>query len=303
MATLAANAGAYAFHDEISPLRDWRVAVVVCRAWPIAWYTTSVGNRRSVPSPGRHRGAEVGDVVDLMGVQRDPPGQVDLDLVGGRDRPHQVVPVTAGVLGHGQQSRDVVARVGVLGGQERVVEIELAHGNAVGPRRPFGRHPHLAAATEDSGTGCEQSAGEPGRGHLRPAGGEWQQRPRRRRRPAGSPPSLPHPPRPARSEANSASFQANCCSRGRASALLWARTSCSITGTYSRVPRWVPGAAGRATVVSRSGNQKWGCACSGSRRPRLRTLPRSVAPYRDSRRPGPQAASAGPDGPVTLRAW
>ena len=37
IATLAAKAGAYAFHDEMSPLRDWRVAVVVCSAWPMAW--------------------------------------------------------------------------------------------------------------------------------------------------------------------------------------------------------------------------------------------------------------------------
>ena len=49
-------------------------------------------------------------------------------------------------------------------------------------------------------------------------------------------------------------------------------------------------------MVSRSGNQKRGCACSGSRRPRLRTLPRSVAPYRDARCPGPPAGDPGPLG-------
>ena len=37
MAILPANAGAKAFQEEISPLRDWRVAVVVCSAWPMAW--------------------------------------------------------------------------------------------------------------------------------------------------------------------------------------------------------------------------------------------------------------------------
>jgi hypothetical protein len=36
IATFPAKAGANAFHDEIAPLRDWRVAVVVCSAWPIA---------------------------------------------------------------------------------------------------------------------------------------------------------------------------------------------------------------------------------------------------------------------------
>ena len=37
MAIFPANAGANAFHEEMSPLRDWRVAVVVCSAWPTAW--------------------------------------------------------------------------------------------------------------------------------------------------------------------------------------------------------------------------------------------------------------------------
>ena len=36
IAILPAKAGADAFQVEISPLRDCRVAVVVCSAWPIA---------------------------------------------------------------------------------------------------------------------------------------------------------------------------------------------------------------------------------------------------------------------------
>ena len=55
----------------------------------------------------------------------------------------------AGVLGDGEQRWDVVARVGVLGRQERVVEIELAHGDAVGPRSPFGLDMHPRRAAED----------------------------------------------------------------------------------------------------------------------------------------------------------
>ena len=100
----------------------------------------------------------MGDVVDLVGVQRDAPGEVDLDLVGGGDGPYQVVAAAAGVLGHGEEGRDVVARVGVLGGQERVVEIELPYGDAVGPGRPFGRDPGLATAAEDGRAGLEQVA-------------------------------------------------------------------------------------------------------------------------------------------------
>ena len=37
IAAFPAKAGADAFHVEISPLRDCRVAVVVWSAWPIAW--------------------------------------------------------------------------------------------------------------------------------------------------------------------------------------------------------------------------------------------------------------------------
>ncbi|CPU66340.1 Uncharacterised protein [Mycobacteroides abscessus] len=48
---MPANAGACAFHVEIWPLRDWRVAVVVCRACPIAWNTVSVSRPSSVPMP------------------------------------------------------------------------------------------------------------------------------------------------------------------------------------------------------------------------------------------------------------
>ena len=43
----------------------------------------------------------------------------------------------------------VVAGVGILGGQKRVVEVEFAHGDAVGPGRPLRRV--AAADTEDGG--------------------------------------------------------------------------------------------------------------------------------------------------------
>jgi hypothetical protein len=60
------------------------------------------------------------------------------------------------VLGHGEERRDVVAGVRVLGGQESVVEIEFPDGDAVRPCCPLGRHPYLATAAEDGGTGLEQ---------------------------------------------------------------------------------------------------------------------------------------------------
>ena len=99
------------------------------------------GQAQQRPQAGGHGRAQVGDVVDLVGVQGNPPRQVDLDLVGGGDGPHQVGAGAAGVLGHSQQGGDVVARMGVLGGQEGVVEVQFAHGHAIGPRRPLRRHP------------------------------------------------------------------------------------------------------------------------------------------------------------------
>jgi hypothetical protein len=48
-----------------------------------------------------HRRAQVRDVIDLVLVQADALDQVHLDLVGRRDRPHQVGAGPAGVLGHG----------------------------------------------------------------------------------------------------------------------------------------------------------------------------------------------------------
>ena len=62
--------------------------------------------------------------------------QVDLDLVAGGEAAHQVA---AGrlMLGDRQDRRDVVAGVGVVGRQERVVEVELADRGAVRPGGPF----------------------------------------------------------------------------------------------------------------------------------------------------------------------
>ena len=86
---------------------------------------------------GGGRGAEVGHVVDLVLVQADGLDQVHLDLVAGGDAADQVLAAGADVLGDGEDRRDVVARVGVVRGQERVVVVEFADGDAVGPGRPL----------------------------------------------------------------------------------------------------------------------------------------------------------------------
>jgi len=53
------------------------------------------------------------------------------------------------VLRDGEDRRDVVAGVGVFRGEERVVEVELPHGNAVGPGGPLGRHRPISGQAED----------------------------------------------------------------------------------------------------------------------------------------------------------
>ena len=128
------------------------------------------GQSEQGAEPGCHRGPEVGDVVDAVGVEGDRAGQVDLDLIGGGHRPDQVRAVAMTVLGHGQERRDVVPGMGVLGAQEGVVIVEVADRDRVGPRRPFRGDPGGARAAEEARTrrvGVAQCLGA-GAGHRRP---------------------------------------------------------------------------------------------------------------------------------------
>src|SRR5699024_5154655 len=121
-----------------------------------------------------HARAQVCHVVDLVLVQADRGGQGDLDLVSGGDGAHQVRSGGAGVLGDGEQWRDVVAGVGVVGGQERVVEVELAHCHPIGPGCPVGADPQVTAAAVEGGTrgvGVVQGLGAGGHHGLAQQGG------------------------------------------------------------------------------------------------------------------------------------
>ena len=90
----------------------------------------------------------MGDVVDLVLVQADRAHQVDLDLVAGGDTADQLGAAAAGLLRRRQDRRNVVAGMAVLGSEEGVVIIELAHGGAVRPGRPLRMHPHVRTAAE-----------------------------------------------------------------------------------------------------------------------------------------------------------
>src|SRR5690606_12741817 len=99
---------------------------------------------------GGSRWAQVRYVVDLVLVQADGLDQVHLDFVAGGDAADQVLARSTGVLCNSQDWWDVIAWVGVLGGQEGVVVVQLAHGYAVGPSRPF--RGDLLGDAEDAGT-------------------------------------------------------------------------------------------------------------------------------------------------------
>jgi hypothetical protein len=110
------------------------------------------GQSQEGADAGGGRRAQVGHVVDLVGVQTDGLHEVHLDLVARRDAAHDLVAGGADVLGHRDDRRDIVARVRVLRREERVVEVEFAHGHAVRPRRPLGRDAAGLVGAEDGRT-------------------------------------------------------------------------------------------------------------------------------------------------------
>src|SRR6266849_6855074 len=75
--------------------------------------------------------AEMGDVVLLVAMQRDRLDQRDMDLVSDRNRAREIGATAAGLLRHGEERRNRIAGMGVVGGKKRVVEIELAHGSGI----------------------------------------------------------------------------------------------------------------------------------------------------------------------------
>src|SRR5690606_18326108 len=104
------------------------------------------------PDAGGSTRAEVGDVVDLVLVQADRLHQVDLDLVPSDDAVQKVGAVAAQMLGDGEDRRDVITRVRVVGGEEGVVVVELPYGDAVRPGCPLGAD--SGGDTEDGGARC-----------------------------------------------------------------------------------------------------------------------------------------------------
>ena len=86
---------------------------------------------------GGLRGAQMGDVVDLVLVQADGAHQVDLDLIAGGDAADQLGAGFSQSLRDGKDWWNVVAGMRVIGGEEGVVHVEFAHRDPVGPGGPF----------------------------------------------------------------------------------------------------------------------------------------------------------------------
>ena len=118
----------------------------------------------------------------ILLVQADRSDQVDLQLVTGGDAAYHRTSVGADVLGDREDRGDVVARVGVVRREERVVVVELAHGDAVRPCRPFRAGAAIECAAEHGRAraadrygvvecllagGTHRCAGEGCRGHRR----------------------------------------------------------------------------------------------------------------------------------------
>jgi hypothetical protein len=91
--------------------------------------------------PGGGGRAEMGDVVDLVLMQADALHEIDLDFIGRSQAAHEAGAGQPAMLRDGQHRRNVVAGMGIVCGQERVVEIQLADGDPIGPGGPLRRYP------------------------------------------------------------------------------------------------------------------------------------------------------------------
>src|SRR5699024_4649027 len=78
---------------------------------------------------------------------------VELGLVAGGAGADDIRAADALVLRDGEDRRDVVTRVRVLLREEGVVEVQFAHGHAVGPGGPFRGDRLVQGESEDGGAG------------------------------------------------------------------------------------------------------------------------------------------------------
>ena len=144
------------------PRRDLALAGLSRRGRGVQCLADSLVDRLDIEAEhradsGGGRGAEVGDVVDLVLVQADRSNEVDLDLVSGREAADECGPSSADVLGDREDRRNVVAGVRILGREEGVVVVELAHRDAVRPCGPLGARAAVVRRSRRSCRRCRRS--------------------------------------------------------------------------------------------------------------------------------------------------
>ena len=81
----------------------------------------------------------MGDVIDLVLVQANALHQIDLDFVGRCEPADEIGARSSAMLRDREQRRNVVAGMRIIRRQKRVVKIQFAHRDAIGPGRPFRR--------------------------------------------------------------------------------------------------------------------------------------------------------------------
>ena len=82
----------------------------------------------------------MGDVIDLVLVQADAFDQIDLDFVRRGEPADEIGARSSAMLRDREQRRNVVAGMRIVRRQKRVVKIQFADRDAIGPGGPFRRH-------------------------------------------------------------------------------------------------------------------------------------------------------------------
>jgi hypothetical protein len=98
------------------------------------------------------RGAEMRDVVFLVRMQANRLYESDMHLIGDSDGAGESRSGAASLLGNRDERRDGVAGMRVIGGEERVVKVELSHRRGIGPGCPFRGNGDGGIEAEETGT-------------------------------------------------------------------------------------------------------------------------------------------------------
>ncbi len=179
------------------------------------------GQAEQAADADHRRRAEMGDMVLLELVQRDRLDQRDMHLVGDGDGAREGGAAAPGLLRHGKERRDRIAGMGVIGGKEGVVEIELAHRGGIGPGGPFGADRQRRGEADQRGAAGTWSGKRHGAGG-RAARATAELSMSRAATSAAVSASIEG------RVASEASFQASCSSRGRREEAGWTVTAWGI---------------------------------------------------------------------------